>query len=124
MKYLTLIFLLFQMQIFAQNLSKCETIAANALYNSTYVKNLTKDWSKLIKENGGTHYGLQVVDTDDNIYRFVLVQHYPDRDYNANWFTISTVNKIAFEESMVDPDYNKFFSINEADFKKLKKCRK
>ena len=52
------------------------------------------------------------------------MQHYPDRDYNANWFTISTINKIAFEESMVDPDYNKFFSINEADFKKLKKCRK
>ncbi|WP_282628538.1 hypothetical protein [Empedobacter sedimenti] len=124
MKYLTFIFLLFQMQIFAQTSSKCEVLAANALYNSTYVKNLTKDWNKLIKENGGTHYGLQVVDTDDHIYRFVLVQHYPDRDYNANWFTISTINKIAFEESMVDPEYNKFFNINEVDFKKLKKCRK
>ena len=47
-----------------------------------------------------------------------------DKELYAAFGWLAKENKIAFEESMVDPEYNKFFSINESDFKKLKKCRK
>ncbi|TGN29692.1 hypothetical protein [Empedobacter tilapiae] len=123
MKKIVLLIVLFaSFSIKAQSTSKCEKIAANALYNSDYIKELTKDWEELIKDNGGTHYGLQPIEVEKNIYRFVLVQHYPERDYNANWFTIDLTNNKVFEESMVDPDYNKFFNLKVKDLKKLKKC--
>ncbi|WP_413533928.1 hypothetical protein [Empedobacter brevis] len=124
MKKILLIILLASFSTKAQSISKCETIAAKALFNSDYVKELTKDWNKLIRENGGTNYGLQPVSIEDNIYRFVLVQHYPERDYNANWFTIDLTNNKVFEESMVDPEYNNFFNLKMKDQEKLKKCKK
>lgn len=108
----------------AQQNEKCELIAANILSETSYVKELTKDWNRLIKENGGTGYGIQFYGEEKNIYKLVLVQHYPDRDYNANWFTINVKSKEAFEESMADPIYNKNLVISEKDWRKLKRCSK
>lgn len=122
-QYTLFVILLASFSSSAQSISACEKIAAAALYNSDYIKELTKDWDELIKENGGTNYGLQSVETEKGIYRFVLVQHYPERDYNANWFTIDLKNNQVFEESMADPSYNKFFNLKLQDVKKLKKCK-
>ena len=106
----------------AQSRSKCENLAANALYNSDYIKKMTKDWSQLIKENGGTGYGLQSNEADKGIYSFVMVQHYPDRDYNAVWLTVDVKNHVVYEENMADPALNKPFKLKKADWTKLKNC--
>jgi hypothetical protein len=124
MKYLCLIIGLLCTLTFAQSFSKCEKIAANAVLNSDYVKNLTMDWDNLIKQNGGTSYGLQKNESVNGVFRFVLVQHYPERDYNANWFTLDVKNNQYFEESMVDPEFNTFFKLNSKDLLKLKQCLK
>jgi len=108
----------------AQNNEKCELIVANILSDTSHVKELTKDWDRLIKENGGTGYGIQFYGEEKDIYKLVLVQHYPDRDYNANWFTIDVNTKEAFEESMADPMYNKNLEISKKAWKKLEKCNK
>lgn len=106
-----------------EKIEECKWIAATIISDNSYVKEITKDWDKLIKENGGTGYGLQVYDEENNNFKLVLVQHYPDRDYNANWFTLNVNTKEAFEENMADPLYNKKLKISEKDWMKFKKCK-
>ncbi|WP_313577876.1 hypothetical protein [Chishuiella sp.] len=120
--FFCIITVLFIFQVNAQNKEKCESLAAKLLSENSYVEQITKDWDKKIKENGGTGYGIQFYGTEKNIYQLVLVQHYPDRDYNSNWFTIDVKNKSAYEENMADPLYNKPLIINDKDWNKLKKC--
>lgn len=106
-----------------EKIEECKWVAAAIVLDNSYVKELTKDWDKLIKENGGIGYGLQVYDEENNNFKLVLVQHYPDRDYNANWFTVNVNTKEAFEENMADPLYNKKLKISEKDWMKFKSCK-
>lgn len=125
MKYTMIICTLFlicqNMKIKAQsNFTKCQDIAISSLISSDYFKKVTKNREELIKKNGGSHFGIQVLSEDSKKLTLNIVEHYPDRDMTTNWFVVDKKSTALYEQFMDDEMHRNIIPLTSSQKKSLK----
>jgi len=104
--------------------TKCQNVAISLLISSDYFKKVTKNRNKLIKKNGGTHFGIQVLTEDSEKITLNVVEHYPDRDMTTNWFIVDKKNISLYEQFMDDENHKNIIPLTGIQKKSIKSaCR-